>query len=82
MEHSISSTNDTVAESAASIAAIIAQGLLVAGGLNWAMVGLFDVDLIAALLGPLSLASRIAYVLVGVAAVYGLTLFPRLARQI
>jgi uncharacterized protein len=82
MEQSISSINDTMADSAGSIAAIIALSLLVVGGLNWALVGLFDVDLIAAVLGPSSAESRIAYVLIGVAAVYGLTFFPRLARRI
>lgn len=82
MEHSISPVNDTLLDSAASIAAMVALGLLVAGGLNWALVGLFDVDLIAAVFGPLSTESRVAYVLVGAAAVYALTLFPRLARQL
>lgn len=82
MEHSISSINGTMADSAASIVAIIALSLLVVGGLNWALVGLFDVDLIAAVLGPSSAESRILYVLIGAAAVYGLTFFPRLARRI
>ncbi|MEO6581616.1 MAG: DUF378 domain-containing protein [Sphingomicrobium sp.] len=43
--------------------------LLVVGGLNWLLVGLFDFDLVAALFGEMSLLSRIVYVLVGVSAI-------------
>ncbi len=44
--------------------------LVVIGALNWALVGLFRFDLVAFLLGPLSILSRIVYVAVGVAGVY------------
>ena len=44
--------------------------LLVVGGLNWGLVGLFGFDLVAALFGQMSVMSRIVYVLVGLAAVY------------
>jgi uncharacterized membrane protein YuzA (DUF378 family) len=44
--------------------------LLVVGGLNWGLVGFFGFDLVAALLGPMSVLSRIVYALVGLAAVY------------
>ena len=46
--------------------------LLIVGGLNWGLVGLFDFDLVAALLGEMSALSRIVYVLVGVSALYQL----------
>ena len=49
---------------------IVAAVLLVVGGLNWGLVGAFQVDLVAALLGPMSPLSRIVYVLVGLAATY------------
>lgn len=48
----------------------IARILLVIGGLNWGLVGLFDFDLVATLLGHMSMLSKIVYVLVGLAAVY------------
>jgi uncharacterized membrane protein YuzA (DUF378 family) len=49
----------------------IAAILLVIGGLNWGLVGLFEFDLVAALFGSSSSAlSRLVYLLVGVAAVY------------
>jgi uncharacterized protein len=47
--------------------------LLVVGGLNWGLVGLFDFDLVAALFGGSdALLSRIVYILVGLSAIYTL----------
>ncbi len=43
--------------------------LLVIGGLNWGLIGLFDFDLVAAIFGFMSLLTRIVYTLVGIAAV-------------
>jgi uncharacterized membrane protein YuzA (DUF378 family) len=53
----------------------IAQILLIVGGLNWGLVGLFDFDLVATLFGQGSMLSRIVYVLVGLSALWGLALF-------
>ena len=45
-------------------------GLLVAiGALNWGLVGLFQVDLVAKLLGPMTTAAKAVYILIGVAGV-------------
>lgn len=49
---------------------ILAAVLLVVGGLNWGLVGLADFDLVAALFGAMSPASRLVYGVVGLAAVY------------
>ena len=49
---------------------VIAAVLLVVGGLNWGVVGLTGSDLVGALLGSLSAASRVVYLLVGLAALY------------
>ena len=46
--------------------------LLIVGGLNWGLVGLFDFDLVAALFGEMSTLSRVVYVLVGLSALYQL----------
>lgn len=48
----------------------IAVVLLVVGGLNWGLVGLFGFDLIAFIFGNFTLPARILYVLVGVAGFY------------
>ena len=49
--------------------------LLIIGGLNWGLVGLFGIDVVASLLGPGSMPSRVVYVLVGLAALWGFVLF-------
>lgn len=43
--------------------------LLLTGGLNWAMVGIVDLDIIAAAFGAGTLVSRVLYVLVGISAI-------------
>ena len=49
---------------------LVANVLLVVGGLNWGLVGAANFDLVAAIFGPMSPLSRIVYVLVGLAAIY------------
>jgi uncharacterized protein len=49
---------------------VVAMVLLVVGGLNWGLVGVAQFDLVAALFGTMTAASRIVYALVGVAAIY------------
>jgi len=44
--------------------------LVVVGGLNWGLVGLFDFDLVAFLFGDMTAISRVVYALVGISAVY------------
>lgn len=45
--------------------------LLIVGGLNWGLVGLFQLDLVAALFGgQTSVFARIVYVLVGLSALW------------
>lgn len=48
----------------------IALVLVIVGGLNWALVGILNFDLVAAIFGDMSMLSRIVYSLVGVSAVY------------
>ncbi|MFA5184195.1 MAG: DUF378 domain-containing protein [Patescibacteria group bacterium] len=59
----------------------IAIILVVVGGLNWALVGLFSWDLVAALFGAMSVLARIVYTLVGLAALYLIGVSGRLARK-
>lgn len=49
---------------------IVTLILVIIGGLNWGLVGLFDFDLVAAIFGEMSSVSRIVYVLVGLSAIY------------
>ncbi|NIM02813.1 DUF378 domain-containing protein [bacterium] len=58
----------------------IALILLIVGGLNWGLVGLFDFDLVAAIFGMMSALSRIVYILVGLSAIYILGTLGRLTK--
>jgi uncharacterized membrane protein YuzA (DUF378 family) len=49
---------------------ILTLVLLIVGGLNWGLVGLFGFDLVAAIFGEMSSLSRIVYCLVGLSAVW------------
>lgn len=46
--------------------------LLIVGGLNWGLVGLFDFNLVTALFGDMTPLSRIVYLLVGASALWQL----------
>jgi uncharacterized protein len=48
----------------------IALILLIVGGLNWLLVGAFGFDLVAAIFGEMSPATRVVYVLVGLSAIW------------
>ncbi len=50
----------------------IALVLLIIGGLNWGLIGLFDFDLVAAIFGAMSALSRIVYTIVGLSALWGI----------
>ena len=56
----------------------IALALLVIGGINWGLVGIFSFDLVAWLFGgTTALLSRVVYVLVALSAVWCITLLFR-----
>ena len=56
----------------------IALTILIIGGLNWGSIGLFQFDLVAfACGGSASMISRIIYTLVGLAAIWCVTLLFR-----
>ncbi len=49
---------------------VIAAILLVIGGLNWGLVGLFDFDVVSWIFGPQSIISKLVFDLVGLAAIF------------
>ena len=58
----------------------IAIILLIVGGLNWGLVGLFNFDLVAAIFGDMSVLSRVIYSLVGLSAILVAIESPRLIK--
>jgi len=59
----------------------IAIILLVVGGLNWGLVGIFNFDLVAVIFGDMSALSRIVYAVVGICAVYVLAISAKLGKS-
>lgn len=59
----------------------IALLLVIVGGLNWGLVGVFNFNLVTTLLGDMSGLSRIVYALVGLSAVYLAVISMKLAKR-
>lgn len=59
----------------------IAFWVMVIGGINWGLIGLFRFDLVAAIFGDMSAASRVIYTLVAVATVYSAIAMPALKAR-
>jgi uncharacterized protein len=61
---------------------IIALVLLIVGGLNWLLVGLFQFDLVASIFGgEEAVLSQIIYVIVGICAIYALRFIPKVKSE-
>ncbi len=60
---------------------IVVWTLLAIGGLNWGLIGFFEFDLVAAIFGPMTAASRIVYALVGLAALYDIIAIKAIWRR-
>jgi len=58
----------------------IALILVIIGGLNWGLIGLFEFNLVTAIFG-ISAFSRIVYILVGLSAVYMIVVSFNLAKK-
>ncbi len=55
---------------------ILSFALVIIGGVNWGLVGLFQFDLVATIFGGgATTGARIVYILVGLAALYCVPLF-------
>ncbi|KRB89897.1 hypothetical protein ASE07_17315 [Noviherbaspirillum sp. Root189] len=59
----------------------LAMILLIVGGVNWGLVGLFNFDLVATLFGEMSALSRIVYIVVGLCALYSIYTSNKLSRR-
>ncbi len=62
---------------------IIALILTIIGGINWGLIGIFQFDLVAWIFGGQdAILSRIIYTLVGIAALWCISLFFRANDQV
>lgn len=74
---------DRRANSSSAMSAVdwIAITLLIIGGVNWGLIGLFSFDLVAALFGAMSPVSRIVYTLVGISAIWSIFSCRKMAKN-
>lgn len=55
--------------------------LVIIGGINWGMVGLFNIDVISSVFGVFSAFTRVVFTLVGLAALYMVAVSAKLAQM-
>ncbi len=48
--------------------------LTLIGAINWGLIGIFEFNLVAAIFGDMTVAARIVYALVGIAAIINIML--------
>lgn len=60
---------------------VIALVLTIIGGVNWGLVGAADLDLVATLFGPGTTLARAVYIIVGLSALYCLSLIGKVNRS-
>ena len=60
---------------------IVVAVLLIIGGLNWGLVGLFEFNLVDAIFGEMTALSRIIYAVVGLAALYDLVMIKAIWKR-
>lgn len=74
-------TTGGLAKTSMNAADWIAMVLLIVGGLNWGLVGMFNYDLVATVFGTQTPVSRVVYVLVGLSALYSIYTSSKMAHK-
>jgi len=59
----------------------VIAALIVVGALNWGLVGLFDIDVVALLFGQMSAVSRLIYIIIGLCALYDILSLRAISRR-
>ena len=52
--------------------------LVIVGGINWGLIGLLNFNLVAAIFGSIPVLEKLIYILVGISAIYSITLLRKL----
>ena len=55
--------------------------IVIIGAVNWLLIGIFHLDLVAFLSGNMSVLSRIIYTIVGLCGLYLISLFGRIQEM-
>lgn len=61
---------------------VTALVITIIGAINWGLIGLFELDLVAFFFGDMSWLSRIIYVVVGLCGLYMVSFFGKLKSDI
>lgn len=56
----------------------IALVLVIIGAVNWALIGIFQLDLVRVIFGDMSILSRTIYTIVGICGLYAISYFGRI----
>jgi uncharacterized membrane protein YuzA (DUF378 family) len=59
----------------------IALTLVIIGAINWGLIGLFDFNLVAFLLGRMTALMRIIYALVGISGLWAIAFFSKVTIE-
>ena len=73
--------SDKISDNSMTAVDWIAMTLLIIGGVNWGLIGLFNFDLVATLFGEMTTLSRLVYVLVGLSALYSIYTASKMSRH-
>ena len=60
---------------------IVVGALLIVGGLNLGLVGLFDFNLVSTIFGEMTVLTRIIYITVGLSAIYDLVMIKAISQR-
>ena len=55
--------------------------LVIIGALNWLLVGIFKLDIVAVIFGNLTWSSRIIYTIIGLCGLYLISLYGRIGSS-
>lgn len=60
---------------------VVSLILIIIGAVNWGLIGFFNLDVISAIFGNMSMITRIIFSVVGIAGIYSLVLFWKLKTE-
>ncbi|QYR21610.1 DUF378 domain-containing protein [Paenibacillus sp. sptzw28] len=61
---------------------IVSLIILIIGGLNWLLIGLFEYDVVSEIFdGSDSVGAKIVFIIVGLSALYALSFFPKVTAE-
>lgn len=60
---------------------VVSLILIIVGAVNWGLIGFFNLDVISAIFGNMSMITRIIFAVVGIAGIYSLVLFWKLKTE-